>query len=281
MKKDFIQFITEKYTDMTDSEKLLSDFIIKNPGRVLSMSVHTLAAETGVSVATVVRFAQHLGFEGYKDFRIYLAQLGNEHEDFILDFGKGDKSPESQIAKMLSSSVECLNLTQKNLDYDTLARVARALHGARMIAFFGTGTSFIVCQDAEMKFKRIGVCAESASEINSAAAILLNMRAGDIAVGISHSGNNELVESVLQTARKTGIATVAVTTFKNSRVCNAADYVLYTQTRESPMHKTAITSRVGQLAMMDSLFMMYFTMYYDSCIGSIEELYEIRDSLKN
>lgn len=51
MKKDYIQFFTEKYSEMTESEKKLSDYIIKNFDRVLTVSVHTLAAEVNISVA--------------------------------------------------------------------------------------------------------------------------------------------------------------------------------------------------------------------------------------
>lgn len=280
MKKDLVQFITEKYSLMTDSEKRLSDYIIHNYDRVLIMSVHALAAETNLSVATVVRFAQHLGFDGYKEFRLYLAQLDSEQEDFILDFSKSEESPDTQIAKMLSSCAECLTLTQKNLDCATLSAVAEKIHNAQKIAFFGTGTSYIVCQDAEMKFKRVGISAHCACEQNAAAAILLNMRKGDLVIGISHSGNNRLVEGILKTAQEMGVATLAVTTFQNSGVCLYADYQLFTQTRESPLHKTAITSRVGQFAMMDALFMMYLTTYYDSCIRNIETIYEICDRLK-
>ena len=69
MKKDYIQFFAEKYSEMTESEKKLSDYIINNVDRVLTESVHTLAAEVNISVATVVRFAQHMGFDGYKEFR--------------------------------------------------------------------------------------------------------------------------------------------------------------------------------------------------------------------
>jgi len=279
VKKDFIQFVTEKYTILTDSEKMLSDYIIKNFDRVLTISIHTLAKETNISVATVVRFAKHLGFEGYKDFRLYLAQCGNDHEDFILDFCKSENSADSQISHMLSSCAECLTLTEKNLDYAVLSAITKNIHSAGKIAFFGVGTSYIVCQDAEMKFRRIGIMTDCACEKTLASSLLLNMKKGDVVFGISHSGNNEFVEAVLKAAREKGLITVAVTTFKNSRVCSLADYVLYTQTRESPLHKTAITSRVGQFAMMDSLFMTYLTAYYDDCMESIEKLYAISDSL--
>ena len=275
MKKDYIQFFTEKYSEMTESEKILSDYIINNFDRVLTLSVHTLAAETNISVATVVRFAQHMGFEGYKEFRLYLAQLGNDQEDFILDVTKNADSGEEQISRMLSSCADCITMTQKNLDYATLLAISRHIRESGRVAFFGVGTSYIVCQDADMKFKRIGITSDSACEPSSASSVLLNMKQGDVVIGVSHSGNNEFVAGVLSAARKMKLTTVAVTTFKNSKVCSYADYVLYSQTRESPMHKAAITSRVSQLAVLDSLFMTYLTSYYDDCMASIERIYEI------
>jgi DNA-binding MurR/RpiR family transcriptional regulator len=201
VKKDFIQFITGKYTLLTDSEKMLSDYIIQNFEHVLTSSIHTLAKETNVSIATVVRFAQHLGFEGYKDFRLYLAQCGNEQEDFILDFSKGEKSPEAQISKMLSSCSDCLSLTQQTIDYSLLSEISESIYNADKIVFFGVETSYIVCQDAKIKFNRIGVIADCACEESSASAILLNMKKGDVVFGISHSGNNSFVEAVLKSAR--------------------------------------------------------------------------------
>lgn len=280
MKKDYIQFFAEQYSEMTESEKKLADYIINNIDRVLTESVHALAAEVNISVATVVRFAQHMGFEGYKEFRLYLAQIGTDQEDFILDFSKSENSTEMQINRLLSSCAECIGMTQKNLDYTVLSSVTENIRNSAKIAFFGVGTSYIVCQDANIKFKRVGISAECACEPTSASAILLNMRPGDMVIGISHSGNNEFVASVLSTAKKMNLTTVAVTTFKNSKVCECADYIFYSQTRESPMHKAAITSRVGQFAIMDSLYISYVTTYYDDCKSSIEKIYEIGKNLK-
>ncbi len=281
MKKDIVQYITEKYTSMTNSEKTIADYIINHFEYVLTISVQALAAELNISVATIVRFAQHMGFDGYKEFRLYLAQLGNEHEDFILDFHKNENSPDAQISKMLASCAECLNLTRQNMDYTTLSDIVKVIHNADKTAFFGVGTSYIVCQDASVKFKRIGIATECACESTSAALILSNMKKGDVVFGISHSGNNGTVDAILKMAKKMGITTVAVTTFSNSNICKTADYTLLTQTRESPLHKIAITSRVSQFAMMDSLFMAYLTINYDKCINNLEKTHEISDALKN
>ena len=280
MHKDLVQFITEKYTSMTDSEKLLSDYIINHYDRVLSMSVQALAADTGLSVATVVRFAQHMGFDGYKEFRLHLAKVGRDDEDFILDFHKSENSIDAQISKMLTSCSDCLALTRQNLDYSTLTQIVEKINRAGTIALFGVGTSYTVCQDAAIKFKRIGIATDCACELHTASLILSGMKEGDVVFGISHSGNNEIIEKILKQSRKMHMTTVAVTTFQNSNICDMADHILYTQTRESPLHKIAITSRVSQFAMLDSLFMAYLTTYYDTCMEHIDRIYEVNDNLK-
>ncbi len=105
------------------------------------------------------------------------------------------------------------------------------------------------------------------------------MKKGDVVFGISHSGNTELVEKILKVSKKMNIKTILVTTFKDTGVCAAADYILYTQTRESPMHKIAITSRVSQFAMLDCLFMAFLSENYDACMENIDRIYEINGDL--
>ena len=51
---DAVEFLTGRYTELTDGEKQIVDYLINNLESALAMSVHTLAKESGVSVATIV-----------------------------------------------------------------------------------------------------------------------------------------------------------------------------------------------------------------------------------
>ncbi len=270
--EDAVRFLTGRYADLTDCEKQIADYLITNLEKALGMSVHSLAKAVGVSVATIVRFAQHMGFEGYKAFRLHLAKCRIGSGDSVLNFPDESSSIERQVNKVVLASVEAINMTQEGIDYDVLTAVAMQIRKADQLLLFGTGTSFIVCNDAVLKYQRSGKKAFAFSDVYSGALVLANFGKDDLLVVVSHSGENADSLRILRTAKEKGIRTAAVTTFEGSSIAELADMVLITKTRESPLHNIAITSRFSQLALMDALFMAYLTLDYDRCNKHQEHL---------
>jgi DNA-binding MurR/RpiR family transcriptional regulator len=57
----------------TGSHRQVADYILRNPVRASSTNIEELAAQTGVSPATISRFARGLGFDGFADMRMSIA----------------------------------------------------------------------------------------------------------------------------------------------------------------------------------------------------------------
>ena len=269
---DAVQFLTERYASLTDGEKQIVDYLIHNLEAALSMSVHTLAKNSDVSVATIVRFAQHLGFDGYKSFRLHLAKCSSAADNSVVDFPDAPSSLKAQVTRVLNANTETLQQTLAEMDYGVLERTAAAIRDAGQLLFFGTGTSYVVCNDSMLKYQRSGKFAACACDAYSAALVMANMRPQDLLVVISHSGENSDTLRVLQTAKNAGLKTAAITTFAGSTIAKTADLVLYSKTRESPIHHVSVTSRISQFAVMDALFMAYLTLDYEACTAHNDHL---------
>lgn len=272
MIQDAISHITNNYSNLTDIEKKLADYILLNYSDAVKMNVQEIAEKASVSSATVIRFAKHMGFDGYTAFRLFLAQRRPDHEDFILDLKKNRGTVQQQVDKVINASIEAIRLTAYEMDYDILEKSAVAVKTANRILFFGTGSSHIVCSDAAHKFQRLGKHAISLCDTHMAIVNLNSFEKTDLVIGISHSGENAEVCKILNSAKSSGICTIAITTFAGSPVCRSADYILYTKTRESPVHKIAFTSRISQFAAIDSLVMAYILKDYDKCMQNIDRL---------
>lgn len=270
MNEDSIQIITNNYGKLTKNERIVADYIMTHFNSAIQMSVHELATMSGVSVATPVRLAQHMGFDGYKEFRLYLATHQPEHEDLILDIKQASNSVTDAVEKALGSEIDSIRLTLKELDYTKFIGISQKIKNANQILFFGMGTSYLVCSDAVYKFQRVGKIVRCTDDITEAAVILSAMDSSDLVIGISHSGETKNTCDVLKLAKELGVYSVAVTTFPGSAICRGADVILNTQTRESPLHKIALTSRISQLATIDALFMTYFTSDYEKCKKNID-----------
>lgn len=272
MHEDSIQLLTKNYGKLTKHEQLVADYILAHFEDAIQMSVQELAKNSGVSAATPIRFAQHLGFDGYREFRIYLAAHQPEQDNLIYDIKQAPNSVTDAVERALHSEVDSIHLTLKELDYTKLIAICNKLKAASQILFFGTGTSYLVCSDAQYKFQRVGKVIRCTNDIYEAAAMLAGFSQDDIVIAISHSGETSATCEVIKLAKELRIYTVAATTFPDSTICNYADQILHTQTRESPLHKIALTSRISQLATMDALFMAYFTSNYEVCRTYIDQV---------
>ena len=272
MSQDAIAYITDKYIKLTNVERKLADYVILHYDESLSLSVQALAEKAEVSAATVIRFAQQMGFEGYKELRLFLATNRPEHEDVIVDLKKERGTVETQVSKVINANIEAMRLTRENLDYDILEKIALKIKDARQIILFGTGTSYIVCTDSALKFQRLGKIASAYCDLHSATVAIANMAENDVLIAVSHSGQNKDTCKAVEIAKNSGIKTLAVTTFSESKISIIADYVLLTKTRESPLHKIAISSRISQFAVMDSLLMACMVTDYSDSISHIDLL---------
>lgn len=66
---NFEQLVSEKYKDLTKSEKQIADYLRANQEESAFLSAGELASRLGLSEATLVRFARSLGLDGYPAMR--------------------------------------------------------------------------------------------------------------------------------------------------------------------------------------------------------------------
>lgn len=274
MSQDAIVYITDKYIKLTEVERKLADYIISNYDEALNLSVQALAEKAKVSPAAVVRFSRQMGFDGFKAFRMFLVANRPAHDDFILDLKKERGTVATQVEKVINANIEAMRLTGESLDFVVLEKMAEAFKYANQIIFFGTGTSHMVCSDSALKFQRLGKITGAYCDLHSATVAMANMNENDILIAVSHSGQNNDTCKAVEMAKHYGIKTLAVTTFSESKISTIADYVLLSKTRESPLHKIAITSRISQFAVLDSLLMACMVTDYENSINHIDKLGE-------
>ncbi|MGE5572623.1 MAG: MurR/RpiR family transcriptional regulator [Bacteroidota bacterium] len=237
------------------SEQRVALCVLKHPRKVVQSTITDLAHECEVSESTVVRFCKNLGLDGYKEFRIAIAQeLGAVVPEFA--------SPELGTARevralandVFSNNIRALEATLSSLDCEAVDRAIDVLAHARRVDFYGAGPSNVVAMDAYIKFMRIGLSTgfNSNSYLQAVSAAVLTSE--DVAVGISYSGSTRDTIEALSIARKAGATTVAITNFRDMPISDAADIVICTKADEALFQGGAMASRTAQLAVIDLIF---------------------------
>jgi DNA-binding MurR/RpiR family transcriptional regulator len=200
-----------------------------------------------------------VGYDGYPEFRIDLAQATSrrqvERERAELGDGSDDGGPGGAdvVARLAFHAARTIEETARLLDLDALERAAQAIATASRVGVFGTGSSGLSGQALALRLARVGVMTTAPSDTHVQRTHAALLGAGDVAVGISHSGVTADPVAALGHARTRGARTVAVTTFPTSALAAQADVVLTTTARSTPFDDTRIPSGAAQLAVVDFL----------------------------
>lgn len=264
---------------MTRSMQRVAEAVAADPAGCARLTVTALAQRTGTSEATVVRTARILGYPGYRDLRLALAAFAAQQEagapaavtaDIAVDDPLADV-----VAKLAHDEQQTLADTAAGLDVTQLESAVAALATARRIDVYGVGASSLVGQDLAQKLLRIGLIAHAHSDPHLAVTNAVQLRQGDVALAITHSGGTVDVIEPLRVAFDQGATTVAITGRPDSAVSQYADHVLTTSTsRESELRPAAMSSRTGQLLVVDCLFVGVAQRTYERAAPALSASYE-------
>ncbi|MEO3767174.1 MurR/RpiR family transcriptional regulator [Streptomyces sp. B8F3] len=264
---------------MTRSMQRVAEAVAGDPAGCAALTVTGLAERTGTSEATVVRTARLLGYPGYRDLRLALAAAAAQQEagrapSVTADIAVDDSTADV-IAKLARDEQQALADTAAGLDPVQLEAAIAAMATARRIDVYGIGASNLVGQDLVQKLLRIGVVAHASPDPHLAVTNAVQLRAGDVAIAITHSGRTVDVIEPLRVAFDHGATTVAITGRPDGPVASYADHILTTSTgRESELRPAAMSSRTGQLLVVDCLFIGVAQRTYERAAPALAASYE-------
>jgi DNA-binding MurR/RpiR family transcriptional regulator len=243
---------------LTPAEARIGRILLSDTTAASALTVNELAEQASTSAASVVRTARRLGFDGYPQLRLALAAHGgaNSHDDGVpvgADIADGDPIG-VVLAKLAAFESEQLRATAELVDPKALEKVVDLIRSANRIDVYGIGASGLVAQDLTAKLNRVGLVARAYTEHDAAMVSASLLGPDDLAIGVSHSGENPGTVAPLRSARSTGAGTVAITGAARSRLAGHAEHVLVTAGREFGFRSAAMASRTGQLLLVDGIF---------------------------
>jgi RpiR family carbohydrate utilization transcriptional regulator len=240
------------FAELRKSERAVAEFVLAQPNEVLSISIAELAYRVGVSQPTVARFVNALGFSGFKEFKLRLAQSLASGVPYVhRDVGPDDSLEE--VARMVFiRTFGALMCLRNQLDSARLGQAVEFICKAGRMEFYGIGNSGIVATDAQHKFFRFGIPAVAYTDphIQGMAATLLE--AGDVVVAISASGRTPEVIRSCELARDARAEVIAITA-SGSPLARTATLLLAADVPEDPDLYAPMTSRIAHLAIIDVL----------------------------
>ena len=262
------------YSEMGKAEKQIADWILNNPGQIISLSIVELAEQCGCSEATIVRFSKRLGLSGYQELKISLASESGT-STVNANITSSDSAYE-MFEKVSNDIYFSLELTKKSLDPKSMSVAANKICSANKIVVFGLGNSASIATDASHKFLRAGLNCVAYSDNHMQVIAASHLKKGDVAIAISHSGSSKDIVDALKIAKEHGATTITVSNKGKSPILKFSDVVLATSASETQYNILALNSRIAQLAIIDAL---YFFVVYNLSNKALESIKDTEHSL--
>ena len=258
---DLLDRIQAQYADLRKSEKVVADYLRRHSTDKLQQSITEFAKTLGVSDATVSRFSRALGYSGYPDLKLALAEASgsvdrNSVVNIPSELDRNDPliTLSAKLSVLLSNSILG---TQKLLDEQLLEQCVGDLRSCDQVVLIGVGGAAAICMEAAHLFTKAGVDAKSYDDGYNQIVAAANMSKNSLMIGISHTGTTADVGNALTLARKNWASTIAITSDPHSLVGKSAARTLLTwnsNTPSVPLYGDFLEGRMSQLFLINMLY---------------------------
>ena len=265
---DIILKIRESYPRISKSEKALADYILEYTVDILSMTANEIAAASGVSSATVIRYVKKLDVSGLDAFKLALASVqqsrNNEWKMTDSIISAGD-TLQDIVTKMKNRSETAMNDFFYQIDYESLQKAVKKLQTARHIYTVGVGASYMPAYDLFHKLRRAGFDANCYTDINMMVEFLNYFNENDVIIAFSYSGQSKEVLYACNQAKNHKATVIAVTRNDTSPILDIADIPLKIPANED-------VQRIGAFESLETSLMMEWLLFLGVIQSNFEQI---------
>lgn len=247
--------IRSHYQALNPSQRQLADLVLSQRETALDLDVTRLSKQAGVSAATVTRFCHRIGFAGFREFKIALAQEMVSVPLVFEDFDPADDDT-TRVNKVFAAYIQSLIDTRAIVSVPHVLTVVDRITTSECVYLYGIGSSGLMAVEASHRLALLGIpCRAHTDPYEQIISASLSQKRV-VAIGFSHSGTSRNTVEAIRIAREHGAFAVAITNYADSPLAREADVSLLTSLHEKRIHVATLTSRVAQLTLIDCLYIL-------------------------
>ena len=265
MEGSVINQICASMDSFFDTENKIGEYIVRNPKKVVDMTVGELAKECGVSEASVSRFCKRIELKGFHHLKISLArELVDAKDDGEISGHISVDDMEGSLRGILSNKMEELRQTVAMIDREELKKILDVINNADTVLMAAVGNTIPVAMDGAYKLNQIGIRAMSTPIWETELGYSYNLTDKDIVVAISNSGESTGVIQILEAAKSRGAVAISITNNARSSVAELSTYHITTATREKLFLDGYCFSRVSATMVIEIIYLLLASMRKES-----------------
>jgi DNA-binding MurR/RpiR family transcriptional regulator len=260
----------------------MARFILDNQYFTSFASASQVGEKNDTSAATVVRFAQALGYEGYPELQDALrAELpsymtaANRMQARI----SSTKPPASSPQQVFYTDIQNIERTASKLSDDNLGRALQMILEARRVQVIGAGLSKPGSLFLAHSLKVMGFDAHAVDGEGLQAAIELSrLQPGDLLIAIDLWRYVRMTVNAVGMAKERGIQTVAITDSIVSPLAQMADCA-FEIASEGVAHSLSVTALMSLLNVIVAMLADRVPQQVVESLRRVDEAYRSNDLL--
>lgn len=266
-----LETIAARKSTLRASEQKVAEVILAGPAEAVDFNMAGLAEAAGVSEPTVMRFCSAIGFDGFRAFKIALAQaIAIGIPIAYSAIGRSD-APGDIVDKIFSHTISSLDRARRHLDTDAVRTATELIVSASSLLFVGFGASGIIAQDAQQKFPLFGVACDAPADYHQQFIAASMSRPSTVTVAISNTAQTHETIRVARAAHEAGGKVIAITGTEGP-LSHVADVELRLSTFEDTDFYTPTVSRLAGLVVIDILATSVLLARPQENIGRIQSM---------
>lgn len=222
--------IEKEYPSFSKSHKKIADFILNNYEKAACFTAAKLGAETDISESTVVRFATHLGFEGFPEFQNALREeiKGKLTTVQRMEVASLRMQDEDVLEKVMQSDRNAIKDTINSVSREDFKSAAQAINNAGKIYILGVRSAAPLANFLYFYLKMIYdnvvliTSASSSEEFEN----IFKIKKTDVCIAISFPRYSKQVVTTLEYAKEKGADIIAITDSGTAPIAPLANHVL-------------------------------------------------------
>lgn len=244
------QNIEKNFEDMTQLEKSIGEFFIKNKS-VRDFSSKGISGLLYVSEASLHRFAKKCGYKGYREFIFsYEKDIENERNN-----GTDEKKVNQLIIKLKAAYTTLVEENFGLIKDNQIRKIATLLNSGKRVILTGSETENAVFEEYKLKYLKLGIDINTVTkkEFLEPSVDLLNKDSLVIVCDIS--GENDNLKTVVQKAKVKEADIVLITANEACEYANLCNEVI----------KLSYPKGLANVISMQMVILMTMDVIYSYC----------------
>lgn len=236
--------ILDAYQRLPLNQQRVADFILKQPHDLAFLTTDSLSKALKTSKATIVRFAQSLGYQGFTELQnevLNAVQSTIRAPDrYMIELGK--LQPDETLTLVAQHEVHNINRTVHYIDRSTFSGAVEVLLRAHRVYTMGIGVSSLLAEVLSYELNQVGIESQAleSGKLRFVEHLALARRE-DVVVGFSFPPYSRETIDAAKYARQRGLVVVTITDKLTSPITFHANHVLAVQT-ENMLHTNSISA---------------------------------------